>query len=163
MGRRQCARRSRWKKFLIVLFVIAACVPCCSAVNHSRKTGKRRKRYNKRARRKHKPSNHHRRGKPSSPSTTKLVVVHFNIATAPSNMAAHYAMLHPLNAHIAVLTETKLPAPAAMYPPPEDFGWHPAHIHAWASSPHVGTLTGSNSGGVTILIRQDLGIIPTDL
>ena len=78
-------------------------------------------------------------------------------------MAAHYAMLHHLNAHIAVLTETKLPAPAAMYPPPEVFGWHPTHVHARASSPHACTLTGSNSGGVTILIRQDLGIMPTDM
>jgi hypothetical protein len=155
--------RSSWKNFLIVLLVIAAIVPYGSAVNHSRKIGKRRKRYNKRARRKHKPSRLVMRKKPPSPSTTKLVVVHFNIATAPSNMAAHYAMLHCLDAQIAMLTETKLHAPAAMYPPPESFGWQPTHIHARASSPHAGTLTGSNSGGVTILIRQDLGIMPTDM
>lgn len=63
MARKQFARGSRWKKVLIVLLVIAACVPYCSAVNHSRKIGKRRKRYNKRARRKHKPSRHVMRGK----------------------------------------------------------------------------------------------------
>jgi hypothetical protein len=142
--------------------MIAACVPHCNTGKASRKID-RRKRYNKRARRKPKPDKHFRAKRTNRNPTTELVVVHLNIAAAPSNMAMHYLLLDHLNAHIAVFIKTKLPAPAAMYPPPENFGWIPTHIDAQMGFPHAGVLTGSNSGGVTILIRQDLGIVLTDI
>ena len=93
-----------------------------------------------------------------------LHLVHkVNIAAAPSNMAMHYLLPDHLHVHIAVFSETKLLAPAAMYPPLESFGWHPTHIDAQMGSPYAGVLTRSHLGGVTILLRQDVGIVLTDL
>ena len=73
-------------------------------------------------------------------------------------MTAHFDFFESQKADIVVLTETKLGDPPAMFPPPMEYGWYALHIPSKESG-NGEQLRGSNSGGVTVLVHKDLGIV----
>ena len=86
-----------------------------------------------------------------------------NCEVCPNDMTAHYGFFSSpgIDADIVVLTETKLGDPPAMYPPCKGFGYYPLHVPAREPVQSSTFLRGSNSGGVTILVHERLGIVPS--